>query len=131
MKYQVNESLCVGCRLCVDVCPVKAITISDIAKIDIDLCTGCGACVNVCRKGAIVEVPVETVKENVPVPAAIVSGIAAAIGPIGDAIKRYTNSNASTGSRQDNTRCGGGYGSGRGRGRSGGGRGMNKQKKRR
>jgi len=126
MKYQVNESLCVGCRLCVDVCPVKAITISDIAKIDVDLCTGCGACVNVCKKGAIVEVPVETVKENVPV--AIVSGIATAIGSIGGAIKRYTNSNASTGSRQDSTRRGGGYGSGRGRG---GGRGMNKQKKRR
>lgn len=125
MKYQVNESLCVGCGLCVDVCPVKAITISDIAKIDVDLCTGCGTCVNVCRKGAIVEVPVETVKENLPVPVAITSGIANAIGSIGSTIKRYTNSSAQTGSRQGSTGRGGG------RGRGGGGRGMNKQNKRR
>ncbi|MFV9631281.1 MAG: DUF362 domain-containing protein [Methanosarcinales archaeon] len=125
MKYQVNESLCAGCRLCVDVCPVKAITISDIAKIDVDLCTGCGACVNVCRKGAIVEVPVETVKENLPVPVAITSGIANAIGSIGSTIKRYTNSSAQTGSRQGSTGRGGG------RGRGGGGRRNNKKNKRR
>jgi len=129
MKYQVNESLCVGCRLCVDVCPVKAITISDIAKIDVDQCTGCGACVNVCKKGAIIEVPAEAVNENVPVPAAIVSGIASAIGSIGGAIKQYTNSRDPTGSRQGSTGRGGGRGSGRGRG--GGGRKMNKQSKRR
>lgn len=110
--------------MCVNVCPVRAITLSDKAKIDIDRCTGCGACANVCKLGAIIEVPDEPVQESRSVPAVIASGVATAIGAVGGAIKWYTNSSSSTGSR----RSGMGRGGGRG---SGGGRGRNKQNRRR
>ena len=131
MKYQIDESLCAGCGLCVNVCPVRAITLSDKAKIDIDRCTGCGACANVCKLGAIIEMPDEPVHEGGSVPAAIASGVATAIGAVGGVIKRYTNSSSLTGSRRSGTGRGGGRGSGSGGGRGGGGRGMNKQNKRR
>ncbi len=131
MKYRIDESLCVGCGLCVNVCPVRAITLSDKAKIDIDRCTGCGACANVCKLGAIIEVADKPVQENVSVPAAIASGVATAIGAVGGAIKRYTNSSSLTGSRRGGGMGRGGGGNGSGGGRGGGGRGMNKQNKRR
>lgn len=50
----IDASVCVGCGICVPVCPVNAIQISDsVAKIDQEHCTGCGACVTVCPKNAI------------------------------------------------------------------------------
>ena len=118
MKYRIDESLCVGCGLCVNVCPVRAITMAaDTAKINIDSCTGCSTCAGVCKKGAIIEVPDpdKPVQGTVSVPAAI----ATAIGAVGDAVKRYASSSSPTGSRR-----GGGMG-------RGGGRGMNRQNKRR
>ena len=115
MKCKIDESLCTGCGLCINVCPVSAITLSDAAHIDNDLCTGCGACVNICKKGAIIEVPDEMVQENVSMPAAIASRVTTAIGSVRDAINRYTNNSATTGTRRD----GMGRGGGRGRGRSG------------
>ena len=129
MKYNIDESLCTGCGLCVNVCPVRAITLSDAAHIDNDLCTGCGACIDVCRKGAIIEVPDEIVQENASVPAAIASGVVTAIGSVKNAISRYTNSSATTGPRR------GGMGRSGGSGRGGGSRGdgsrrMNKRNKR-
>ena len=128
MKYKINESLCTGCGLCVNVCPVSVITLSDTAHIDINTCNGCGACANVCKKGAIIEVPDEMVQENVSVPVAIASGVATAIGSVRDAINRYTNSDNSTGPRRGGMgRSGDG---GRGGGRGGGSRRMNKRNKR-
>jgi len=132
MKYRIDESLCVGCGLCVNVCPVRAITMADTAKINIDSCTGCGTCAGVCKKGAIIEVPDldKPVHETASVPAAIASGVATAIGAVGDAVKRYASSSSPSGSRR-----GGGMGRGGGRGSGSGGRrggrGMNKQNKRR
>ena len=131
MKYQIDESLCVGCGLCVNVCPVRAITLTDTAKIDIDRCTGCGACANVCKPGAIIEVADKPVQETTSVPAAITSGVATAIGALGDAVKRYANSSSPAGSRRGGGMGRGGGGNGSGGGRGGGGRGMNKQNKRR
>jgi NAD-dependent dihydropyrimidine dehydrogenase PreA subunit len=124
MKYQIDESLCTGCGLCVNVCPVRAIRLSDVAHIEIDSCTGCGACANVCKKGAIIEEPDEMVQENVP--AAIASGVITAIGTVRDAINRYMNISTTTGQRRGGKgRCGG-----RGGGRGGGSRKMNKRNKR-
>jgi heterodisulfide reductase subunit A len=53
-KAFVIEGLCDGCGVCVQTCPLNAITI-DIGKAKIDpfLCIGCGACIPICPKEAI------------------------------------------------------------------------------
>ena len=51
----VKESLCMGCGICVDVCPYSARVIDDIKKIAIVhpfLCDSCGSCVSVCPNDA-------------------------------------------------------------------------------
>lgn len=46
---------CVGCNLCINVCPAAAIKIEDKkAIIDLDKCTLCGACPDSCKFEAIV-----------------------------------------------------------------------------
>jgi len=46
---------CVGCGLCLNVCPTAAIVLKDRkAVIDLDKCTLCGACPQSCKFGAIV-----------------------------------------------------------------------------
>jgi NADH-quinone oxidoreductase subunit F len=65
--YQVNKELCKGCMLCVEECPVDAISIieeeiegsentSKKALIDVSNCIKCGRCFNKCPFGAIEEV---------------------------------------------------------------------------
>jgi len=49
----IDEELCVACENCVERCPVKAITIEDIAIVNRDLCLGCGLCASVCPEEAI------------------------------------------------------------------------------
>ena len=57
-------STCVGCELCVPVCPYQAIFIEEFknregkivkraAKINEGLCQGCGTCVSICRSKSI------------------------------------------------------------------------------
>ncbi|MBN3039837.1 MAG: electron transfer flavoprotein subunit alpha [Candidatus Omnitrophica bacterium] len=46
---------CVGCGLCINVCPTQAISLKDKkAVIDLDKCTLCGACPSSCKFEAIV-----------------------------------------------------------------------------
>ncbi|MCJ7631537.1 FAD-dependent oxidoreductase [Candidatus Bathyarchaeota archaeon] len=53
-KAFVITDLCNGSGLCVQVCPVNAITMEEgKAKINPFICTGCGACIPVCPKEAI------------------------------------------------------------------------------
>ena len=50
----VDAVRCVGCGMCVEVCPIEAIALVDgRAHVDEETCTGCGACVSVCPEGAI------------------------------------------------------------------------------
>ncbi len=51
----INEDLCVGCGVCVDDCPVGAITLKENQKavIDEDGCIRCGQCHEVCPQEAV------------------------------------------------------------------------------
>ncbi len=63
---KVDESLCTGCLMCIDVCPYHAITEKTIeekvhgevvkrvvAEVNEAVCQGCGACSVACRPGAM------------------------------------------------------------------------------
>lgn len=53
-KALVDSSVCTGCGICVDVCPVQAIEmVDDIAKVNPEKCTGTGTCVEACPVQAI------------------------------------------------------------------------------
>jgi len=50
----VIKDECVGCGICVEKCPVDAITMVDKkAVVDVDICFGCGVCSRFCSSNAI------------------------------------------------------------------------------
>jgi heterodisulfide reductase subunit A len=51
----VDENLCVGCGLCISICPYNAIEKDEkgLAKVNEVLCKGCGTCAASCPKRAI------------------------------------------------------------------------------
>jgi NAD-dependent dihydropyrimidine dehydrogenase PreA subunit len=51
----VDESKCVGCEECVDVCPVEVFEMQDEKSVPVNAeeCLGCESCVEVCEEGAI------------------------------------------------------------------------------
>ncbi|MEZ5336040.1 MAG: 4Fe-4S binding protein [Methanolobus sp.] len=55
MPAVVDKSTCTGCGVCVDSCPVEAISMSDddIAVVNPDECVDCGDCVEICPVEAI------------------------------------------------------------------------------
>lgn len=54
MAAKVDQEKCTGCSLCVEVCPVDAITMKDgKAQIDADACIDCGICEGECPAEAI------------------------------------------------------------------------------
>ncbi|MDY0387988.1 MAG: 4Fe-4S binding protein [Methanolobus sp.] len=55
MPAVVDKDVCTGCELCVNSCPVEAITMSDenFAVVDADECVDCGDCVDSCPVEAI------------------------------------------------------------------------------
>jgi Pyruvate/2-oxoacid:ferredoxin oxidoreductase delta subunit len=50
---QIDREKCNACALCVDVCPVGAMQVDDVAEAKSDLCIGCGVCVPRCDAHAI------------------------------------------------------------------------------
>ena len=53
MVVTIDSGKCTGCGSCVEVCPVDAITVDDIANVDDDKCIDCGTCVDECPTDAI------------------------------------------------------------------------------
>ena len=52
----VDSETCSGCRLCVSVCPYKALSFNvekEVAVVNDVLCQGCGTCVAACPAGSI------------------------------------------------------------------------------
>jgi len=61
---KVIDEKCVGCTVCVKVCPFDAIEmVEGVAKIDLTKCTVCGACVEACKFDAI-EIRKAVAKQN-------------------------------------------------------------------
>ncbi len=50
---EVNGEECVSCGVCIDICPMEAINMDDIAMIDTERCLGCGVCAHQCDLNAI------------------------------------------------------------------------------
>ncbi len=51
----VDEDRCVGCQVCISVCPYNAIALNDRERAEVNpaLCKGCGTCTATCPSGAI------------------------------------------------------------------------------
>ncbi len=52
----VDEEHCAGCKVCIDLCPFKAISFDEekkVSRINEAVCKGCGVCVAACPSGAI------------------------------------------------------------------------------
>jgi len=53
---EIDKGFCIGCGLCVSVCPTGAIALEyGKATINSELCTLCYRCTEVCPRGAIRE----------------------------------------------------------------------------
>jgi heterodisulfide reductase subunit A len=51
----VDEEVCTGCGICVEICPYEARILNEktkIAEVNDALCTGCGACIAACPSNA-------------------------------------------------------------------------------
>jgi NADP-reducing hydrogenase subunit HndC len=55
VQYVIDPTLCIGCTLCLRVCPVNAISGEKKVPhfIDNSVCIKCGACMEKCKFGAI------------------------------------------------------------------------------
>lgn len=63
---RVNESDCSGCELCVETCPMGAISVEDVACVNTDRCIGCGVCSVNCPADAIKTVRKDKDSEFIP-----------------------------------------------------------------
>jgi len=70
VSLEYDPSLCIGCRLCIEVCPHNVFKMAGKKAeiIDRDKCMECSACVLNCVPGAL------TVNQGVGCAAAVISG---------------------------------------------------------
>lgn len=64
----VDKDLCSACGSCVDACPMKAISLEEVAYADPEKCIGCGLCISSCPEGALSLVkrsPLPEVPDNI------------------------------------------------------------------
>jgi len=64
----VDKGICTVCGSCVDVCPMKAISLGEVAYVDPGKCIGCGLCISSCPEEALSLVkrsPVPEVPDNI------------------------------------------------------------------
>jgi len=59
---EINESLCIGCGACIEVCPFGSMFVDAKTSkpVKCDLCQGSPKCVEVCPKGAISYIRLDT-----------------------------------------------------------------------
>lgn len=67
----IDKESCTGCGICVDECPVSAISVTiELADINMDECIRCGICHDVCPQDSIrhdsEKVP-EKIRENIEI----------------------------------------------------------------
>ena len=53
MPAVVDREKCDGCGACVEVCPVEAISMNDVAEVNAEECVECEQCVDECPNQAI------------------------------------------------------------------------------
>ncbi len=63
-RVKINQTTCKACGLCVERCPVQALTLADCAlagnergeaaTLDVDRCLGCGVCVHKCPTQSLI-----------------------------------------------------------------------------
>lgn len=64
---QTGLDECDGCGLCVEACPIDAVSIADGgAVVDLDWCIGCGVCATACPNDAISMVRREEIEDPLP-----------------------------------------------------------------
>ena len=55
MTADIDEKTCAECRMCINLCPYKAIVLDkqkNVAVVNTVLCKGCGTCVAACPSGS-------------------------------------------------------------------------------
>ena len=52
-EAKVDAASCTGCGVCVERCPVDAITEQDVIATVLEACLGCGVCARFCPSGAL------------------------------------------------------------------------------
>ncbi|RIK92163.1 MAG: electron transporter RnfB [Proteobacteria bacterium] len=62
----VDESLCIGCTRCYQVCPTDALlgAPQQLHTVISDICTSCEDCISMCPTGALRMVPIERTLQN-------------------------------------------------------------------
>jgi heterodisulfide reductase subunit A len=56
MTAEIDESACAECKICIALCPYKAIVLDkekNVAVVNTVLCKGCGTCVAACPSGSV------------------------------------------------------------------------------